>query len=77
VRVCPISSNKSNGSRPSRSELVHENGDRHVAQAADLEKIAGRPLDTLGGVQDHHRAVDPDQAAVGIPDEIPVARRVE
>jgi hypothetical protein len=36
--------------------LVDEGDDRHVAQAADLEQLAGLRLDALGGVDHHHRA---------------------
>ena len=57
--------------------LVDEGDDRHVAQAADLEQLAGLFLDTLRGVDDHDRAVDRGQRAVGVFREILVARRVE
>ena len=35
--------------------LVDEGDDRNVAQAADLEQLAGARLDALGGVDHHHR----------------------
>ena len=77
-----ISSNKSNGSRPSRSSLLTKVMIGTSPQAADLEELAGLLLDTLGGVEHHHRAVDRGQGAVGVPlksywAEILVARRVE
>jgi hypothetical protein len=48
---------------PLAVELVDKGQDRHVAQPADLEELAGllrdAPLGTFGaGVQYHHRAVD-------------------
>ena len=70
-------------------ELVDEGQDRHVAQPADLEELAGLFLDApfwrhWGGVEHHHRAVDLGQDAVGVLSwlksrwaEILVARRVE
>ena len=57
--------------------LVDEGDDRHVAQAADLEQLAGARLDALGGVDHHHRRIDRGQGAVGVLAEILVARRVE
>ncbi len=52
-------------------ELVDKGDDRHVAQAADLEELAGLLLDPLGaiggGVEHHHRGVDRRQGAVGVP----------
>ena len=42
--ACSISSNRSNGSRPS-VEFVDKSDDRHVAQPADLEELAGLLLD--------------------------------
>jgi hypothetical protein len=48
-------------------EFVDKGDDRHVARAADLEELAGLLLDALGGVQDHHCAVDRGQRAVGVP----------
>ena len=51
--------------------------DRHVAQAADLEKLASPlprcPLGAIGGgLQYHHGAVDRSQCAVGVLAKIPV-----
>ena len=57
--------------------LVDEGDDRHVAQAADLEQLAGARLDALGGVDHHHRRIDGGQGAIGVLAEILVARRVE
>src|ERR1039458_1002103 len=57
--------------------LVDEGDDRNVAQAADLEQLAGARLDPLGGVDHHHRRVDGGQGAVGVLREVLVARRVE
>ena len=57
--------------------LVDEGEDRDVAQAADLEQLAGARLDALGGVDHHHRGVDRGQRAVGVLGEILVARRVQ
>ncbi len=58
-------------------ELVDERHDRHVAQAADLEQLAGLRLDALGRVDHHHRRVDGGQGAVGVLAEVFVARGVE
>ena len=57
--------------------LVDEGDDRHVAQAADLEQLAGPRLDALGGVDHHDRRIDRGQGAVGVLAEILVARRVQ
>jgi hypothetical protein len=57
--------------------LVDEGDDRHVAQAADLEQLAGARLDALGGVDHHDRGVDGGQRAVGVLGEVLVAGRVE
>ena len=51
-------------------ELVDKGDDRHVAQAADLEELAGLLLNALDGVQEHHRAVDRGQDAIGVLAEI-------
>ncbi len=58
-------------------ELIDKGDDRHVAQPADLEELAGLLLDALGGVEHHHGAVDRGQRAVGVLAEILVARCVE
>ena len=76
-RSAAISSSSSNGSRRLAVHLVDEGDDRHVAQAADLEQLAGLRLDALGRVDHHDRAVDRGQRAVGVLGEILVARRVE
>ena len=57
--------------------LVDEGDDRHVAQAADLEQLAGARLDALGGVDHHHRRIDGGQGTVGVLGEVFMARRVE
>jgi len=57
--------------------LVDEGDDRHVAQAADLEQLAGCAPRCPGGVDHHHRRIDGGQRAVGVLAEILVARRVE
>ena len=57
--------------------LVDEGDDRHVAQPAHLEELQGLRLDAARGVEDHHRAVDGGQRAIGVLAEILVARRVE
>ena len=57
--------------------LVDEGDDRHVSQPADLEELQGLCLDAARRVQDHHRAVDGGQGAIGVLAEILVARRVE
>ena len=58
-------------------ELVDEGDDRHVAQAADLEQLAGARLDALGGVDHHDRRVDGGEGAIGVLGKVLVARRVE
>ncbi len=58
-------------------ELVDKGDDRHVAQPADLEQLAGLLLDAAGRVDDHDRAVHRGQRAIGVLAEILVARRVE
>ncbi len=57
--------------------LVDECDDRDVAQAANLEQLAGARLDALGGVDHHHRGIHCCQRAVGVLGEVLVARRVE
>ena len=57
--------------------LVDEGDDRDVAQAADLEQLAGARLDALGGVDHHDGGIDRGQRAVGVLGEILVAGRVE
>ena len=57
--------------------LVAEGEDRQVAQAADLEELAGLALDALGAVDDHDRGVDGGQRAVGVLGEVRVAGRVD
>jgi hypothetical protein len=65
------------GVAPLAVELVDEGDDRHVAQAADLEQLAGLGLDALGRVDHHDRGIDRRQGAVGVFAEVLVARRVE
>ena len=57
--------------------LVDEGDDGNVAQAADFEQFAGARLDALGGVDDHDRAVDRRERAIGVLGKVLVARRVE
>ena len=58
-------------------ELVDESHDGRVAHAADLHQLDGALLDALRAVDDHERAVDGGQRAIGVFREIFVARRVE
>ena len=58
-------------------DLVDEGDDRHRAQAADFEQLAGLRLDAFRGVDHHHRRIHCGQRAVGIFREILVAWRVE
>jgi hypothetical protein len=46
--------------------LVDESDDRHRAQAADLEQLAGLRLDALGRVDHHDRRIDGGERAVGV-----------
>ena len=57
--------------------LVDEGDDGDVAQAADLEQLAGAFLDTLGGVDHHDGGIDRGERAVGVFREVLVAGRVE
>jgi hypothetical protein len=57
--------------------LVAEGQDRKVAQAADLEELAGLGLHTLRAVDHHDRGVDRGQRAVGVLGEVRVAGRVD
>ena len=57
--------------------LVDEGDDRDVAQAADLEQLAGARLDALRGVDHHDGGIDRRQRPVGVLGEVLVARRVE
>ncbi len=57
--------------------LVDEGDDGDIAQAADLEQLAGLRLDALGGVDHHHRAVGGGQRAIGVFRKVLMARRVE
>ena len=57
--------------------LVDEGDDGNVAQAADLEQLAGPGLDALGGVDHHHGGIDRRQRAVGIFRKVFMARRVK
>ena len=56
--------------------LVAEGQDGEVAQAADLEELAGLGLDALGAVDDHDGGVHGGQRAVGVLGEVRVAGRV-
>ena len=77
ARVAAISSSSSNGSRDFAVHLVDEGDDRDVAQAANLEQLAGARLDALGGVDHHDGGIDGGQRAVGVLREVLVAGRVE
>src|SRR3546814_20274860 len=57
--------------------LVDEGDDRHRTQTAHFEQLERLRLDTLGGVDHHHGAVDRGQRAIGVLAEIIVHRRVE
>src|SRR3546814_6756024 len=58
-------------------DLVDEGDDRHRTQTAHFEQLERLRLDTLGGVDHHHGAVDRGQRAIGVLAEILVPRRVE
>ena len=75
--TCSISSSRSKGSRPGRSSLFTKVSSGRWRSRHDLEQLAGLRLDALGGVDDHHRAVDRVERAVGVFAEVLVARRVE
>ena len=68
---------RSNGSRPGRSSLFTKVMIGRWRRRHDLEELPGLRLDALGGVDDHHRAVDGVERAVGVLAEVLVARRVE
>src|SRR3984893_5938954 len=79
---CSISSNRSNGSRLSRSSLLTKVkiGTSRSRQTSKSLRVCSSipPLAPLGAASsDHHRAVDRGQGAVGVLVEILVARRVE
>jgi hypothetical protein len=65
------------GVAPLPVHLVDESDDRHVAQAADLEELAGLGLDALGRIQHHDRRIDRGQGAVGVLTEVLVTRGVQ
>ena len=56
--------------------LVAEGQDRQIAQAADLEQLAGLRFDTLGPVDDHDRRIHRGQRPIGIFGKVAVARRI-
>ncbi len=57
--------------------LVDEGDDRDVAQAADLEQLAGSRLDALGGVDHHDGRIDCGQGAIGVFRKVLVAGRIQ
>ena len=57
--------------------LVDEGDDRNVAQAADLEKLAGARFNPLGAVDHHDRRINRRERAVGVFGEVLVARRIQ
>ena len=57
--------------------LVDEGNDRNIAHAANFEELERARFDTLGGIDDHDRAVDGGQRAVGIVGEVLVAGRIK
>ena len=78
---CSISSNRSNGSRPSRSSLwtkVMIGTSRNRQTSKSLRVCSSMPpWRHWGGVEHHDGAVDRGQGAVGVLAEILVARRIE
>src|SRR6266478_9528418 len=79
--ACSISSNRSNGSRPSRSSLltmVMIGTSRSRQTSKSLQVCSSMPpWRHWGGVEHHHRAVDRGQGAAGVLAEILVARCVQ
>ena len=57
--------------------LVDEGHDRDVAQAADLEQLAGLGLDALGGIDHHHGGIRRRQGAIGVFRKVFMAGRVQ
>ena len=57
--------------------LVHEGEDGDATQLADPEELLGLGLNSLGGVDEHHRAVRRGQRPVGVFAEVLVARCVQ
>jgi hypothetical protein len=57
--------------------LVDDGDDRDAAVLADVEQLHRLRLEALGGVEQHHRAVDGGQDAVGVLGEVGVAGGVE
>ena len=57
--------------------LVDEGDDRNVAQAADLEQLAGARFDAFRRVDHHHRGIDGGQRPVGVLGKVLMPRRVE
>ena len=64
----------SNGIAAGPVHLVHEGEDRDLALLADAEELLGLRLDALGAVEEHDRAVDGVERAVGVLAEVGVAR---
>ena len=62
---------------PGTVQLVDEGEDGDAAAAADLEQLLRLRLDSLGGVDQHHRRVRRGQRAVGVLGKVLVAGRVE
>jgi hypothetical protein len=57
--------------------LVDDGDDRDAAVLADVEQLHRLRLEALGGVEQHHGAVDGGQHPVGVLGEVGVAGRVE
>ena len=68
---------RSNGLAPGAVHLVDEGEDGHLALLADAEELLRLRLDALGAVEEHDRAVDGVERAVGVLAEVGVAGRVE
>src|SRR5438477_6471685 len=77
---CSISSNRSNGSRTSRSSLLTKMviGTSRSGQTSKCLRICSSmlPWRHWGGVEHRHRAVEGGQGAAGVLAEVLVARRV-
>ena len=65
------------GVSPRPVPLVDDGDDRDAPVLADLEQFQGLRLETLGGVDEHHRAVHRGQHPVGVFGEVGVPGRVE
>ena len=57
--------------------FIDKRHDRDVAQTANLKQLSRARFDALGRVDDHDRAIDRGQRAIGLIGEVFVARRIE